>query len=224
MVPYIKYYLYVIDCTCILHCKTGICPAPQYKPKLHILVGGGLSLGLKSSGALGTLPGATITSTLPSLGGLGGMAAMSSGGGLKLGGVVTTTSIAPTHQSKGLGGVDPATITGKGKSTGYVWPNLALSLHLALNLTYEYCTFLRVSAKFTSCLSNCWRTDSFCITIFISIVYTVSTARDHYAYMTLTTFCTGPSQCWTRRYLTSLASWWPITSDFSSPRKRQVMK
>ncbi len=85
---------------------------------LHFLAGGGLSLGLKSSGALGTLPGATISSTLPSLGGLGGMA--SSRGGLKLGGGVTTTSIAPTHQSKGLGGVDPATITGKGKSTGYV--------------------------------------------------------------------------------------------------------
>ena len=74
---------------------------------------GGLKL--PTSTQMGALPGGGLSSTAAST--LGG-----GGGGLKLGGLPTTTSSAPTSQSgvKGLGGVDPATITGKGKNTGYV--------------------------------------------------------------------------------------------------------
>ncbi len=75
------------------------------------LSGGGLSLGVKSTAALpklGTLP----ATTMPTLGGLG---AKTTAGGVKLGGLTTTSAATST---KGLGGVDSSTTTGAGKTTG----------------------------------------------------------------------------------------------------------
>lgn len=73
-------------------------------------------LGIKALPKLTTLPAATTSTALPTLGGLGATA--TTGGGLKLGGVATTSVAPPTSIGKGLGGVDLSTTAGAGKTTG----------------------------------------------------------------------------------------------------------